>query len=698
MSDSLFNRIIQKLHFSWTKKVPQILQVESSECGLACLAMVCGYHGLDIDMLNLRHRFSVSTHGITLNLLMQTASAIGLKNRSLSLDLNEVKELKLPSVLHWDMNHFVVLVACRKSSFVIHDPAMGKRIIGQKELSEHFTGVAIEFWPGSQFEKQTLKTRMKLLDLMRNIIGIKGSLIKLGCLSVVMEAINLLLPVGMQLVTDHVIQARDHSLLTVICSGLLFFMLFRAFIGTIRGWVSLVMGTLIDVQWKNSLFDHLIKLPLVFFEKRHLGDIQSRFTSLDIIRSTFTQGIVGGLMDLVMSIGLIVMMMLYGGWLTWVVIGFTVCYALLRFATYGIYRRISEEQIVKSAKAGSHFMETLYGIGTIKALGLNQKRSASWLNLNIDAANTGIRQTRYDMFFSGLNVFISAVDQIAILWLGAIMVIDNTMTLGMYMAFNAYRGQFSQRAGSLVDLVMKLRMLTLHNERISDIVFTEPEKESTSRRLFPSGIAVSFEVKDLSFQYDPTAKPIFSDLSFQIAAGESIAIVGPSGKGKTTLMKVMASLLEPSQGEVLVDGLNIDKLGVNNYRESISCVLQDDKLFSGSIADNISGFEPNPDMNLVIASALYSNIHSEILQFSMGYETLIGELGAGLSGGQKQRLLIARALYRRPNILFMDEATSHLDLENEAFINHSISQLKITRIIIAHRPSTISSADRVIKL
>ncbi|MEA1063280.1 peptidase domain-containing ABC transporter [Erwinia sp. HR93] len=698
MSEAIFNLITKRLHFGLRKKVPQILQVESTECGLASLAMICGYHGLDIDMLSLRQRFSVSTQGATLKTLLSTASAVGLKCRSLSLDLNEVKQLKLPCVLHWDMNHFVVLAARRRSSWVIHDPATGKRIIGIKELSEHFTGVAVEFWPDSHFEKGTVKTRVKLLELARNVSGLKGALLKIACLSVVIEAINLLLPVGMQLVTDHVIQAKDRGLLTVIGSGLLLFMLFKTFMGTLRGWVSLVMGTLIDVQWKNALFDHLIKLPLHFFEKRHLGDIQSRFSSLDAIRRLFTQDLIGGLMDIIMSVGVLVMMAMYGGWLTWVVVGFTVIYTCLRFATYGIYRRITEESIVKGAKASSHFMESLYGIGTIKALGLNGKRSSGWLNLNIDAANTGIRQTRFDMFFTGVNTFINAIDQVAVLWLGAVMVMDNTMTLGMFMAFNAYRGQFSDRASNLINLVMKTRMLGLHSERIADIIFTEPEQELPPRRLFPAGHPAPLELKNVTFQYDPQAKPLFSELNMTIDPGESVAIVGPSGKGKTTLMKIMCGLLPPTQGEVLVGGINVEKVGLNNYREGIACVLQEDKLFSGSIADNISGFNASPDRELVTACAIYSNIHAEIMQMSMGYETLIGELGTGLSGGQKQRLLIARALYRRPSILFMDEATSHLDLDNEAFINQSISSLNITRIIIAHRPSTINSANRVITL
>lgn len=399
-----------------------------------------------------------------------------------------------------------------------------------------------------------------------------------------------------------------------------------------------------------------------------------------------------------MTIGLLIMLTLYGGWLVWVVVGFTLCYAIMRLATYRFYRRVSEEQVIKGARSSSHFMESLYGIATIKALNLKERRSQNWLNLNIDACNAGIKQTRFDMMFSGINTLISSIDQVAILWLGALAVIDNSMTLGMFMAFNAYRGQFSQRSSSLIDLFMQLRMLSLHNERLSEIVFTEPENEKPSRRVFELDKGVKLEVKNLGYQYDAFTQPVFSNLNIVVEPGESVALVGPSGIGKTTLLKVMCGLLSPTNGDVLADNLDINKIGLNNYRLSTACVLQEDRLFSGSIAENICGFEDNADEAFMVECARHSNIHDEIMKMPMGYETLIGELGTGISGGQKQRLLIARALYRKPGILFMDEATSHLDLNNEASINNAISNLSITRIIVAHRPSTIASADRVIDL
>lgn len=362
-----------------------------------------------------------------------------------------------------------------------------------------------------------------------------------------------------------------------------------------------------------------------------------------------------------MTIGLLIMLTLYGGWLTWVVVGFTLCYAIMRFATYRFYRRVAEEQVIKGARSSSHFMESLYGISTIKALNLKERRSQHWLNINIEACNAGIKQTRFDMLFSGINTFITAIDQVAVLWLGAIMVIDNNMTLGMFMAFNAYRGQFSQRASSLVDLCMQLRMLSLHNERLSEIVFSEPEQELPTRG-FSADSGAKLEVKICAINMI-RFQPIFSNLNITVEPGESVALVGPSGVGKTTLLKVMCGLLSPTSGDVLADNLDITKIGLNNYRLGIACVLQEDRLFSGSLIDNISGFEDNADIDFVMECAKRCNIHDEIIKMPMGYETIVGELGLGISGGQKQRILIARALYRRPSILFMDEATSHLDLK-----------------------------------
>lgn len=698
MTESLFKSITEKLNFSLRKKTPVILQSEAAECGIACLAMISGFYGLNIDLFNFRQRYGSPSQGVTLLSLSKTGERAGLKSRALSLDIDEIKQLKLPCIIHWGMNHYVVLTKVRKSSFIIHDPALGKRVIGMQEMSNYFTGVALEIWPDQNFQQEQAKSRLRLLDLMRNIVGLKSTLIKIFAFSVVIEAIGLLLPVGTQMVTDHVIMAQDQSLLTVICIGLVSFTLFRTFISMLRAWTSLTLNTLTNIQWQTTLFDHLTSLPLSFFEKRHLGDIQSRFSSLDVIRSTFTNSIVTGIIDTIMTIGLLIMLTLYGGWLVWIVIGFTLCYAIMRLATYRFYRRVSEEQVIKGARSSSHFMESLYGIATIKALNLKERRSQNWLNLNIDACNAGIKQTRFDMMFSGINTLISSIDQVVILWVGALVVIDNNMTLGMFMAFNAYRGQFSQRASSLIDLFMQLRMLSLHNERLSEIVFTEPESEMPPRRVFEQDKGVKLEVKNLSYQYDAFTQPVFSNLNIIVEPGESVALVGPSGVGKTTLLKVMCGLLSPTSGDVLADELDINKIGLNNYRLSTACVLQEDRLFSGSISENICGFEDNPDEAFIIECARHSNIHDEIMKMPMGYETIIGELGTGISGGQKQRLLIARALYRKPGILFMDEATSHLDLNNEANINHAISNLSITRIIVAHRPSTIASADRVINL
>ncbi|HFP1639738.1 TPA: colicin V export peptidase/ABC transporter CvaB [Escherichia coli] len=698
MTNRNFRQIINLLDLRWQRRVPVIHQTETAECGLACLAMICGHFGKNIDLIYLRRKFNLSARGATLAGINGIAEQLGMATRALSLELDELRVLKTPCILHWDFSHFVVLVSVKRNRYVLHDPARGIRYISREEMSRYFTGVALEVWPGSELQSETLQTRISLRSLINSIYGIKRTLAKIFCLSVVIEAINLLMPVGTQLVMDHAIPAGDRGLLTLISAALMFFILLKAATSTLRAWSSLVMSTLINVQWQSGLFDHLLRLPLAFFERRKLGDIQSRFDSLDTLRATFTTSVIGFIMDSIMVVGVFVMMLLYGGYLTWIVLCFTTIYIFIRLVTYGNYRQISEECLVREARAASYFMETLYGIATVKIQGMVGIRGAHWLNMKIDAINSGIKLTRMDLLFGGINTFVTACDQIVILWLGAGLVIDNQMTIGMFVAFSSFRGQFSERVASLTSFLLQLRIMSLHNERIADIALHEKEEKKPEIEIVAHMGPISLETNGLSYRYDSQSAPIFSALSLSVAPGESVAITGASGAGKTTLMKVLCGLFEPDSGRVLINGIDIRQIGINNYHRMIACVMQDDRLFSGSIRENICGFAEEMDEEWMVECARASHIHDVIMNMPMGYETLIGELGEGLSGGQKQRIFIARALYRKPGILFMDEATSALDSESEHFVNVAIKNMNITRVIIAHRETTLRTVDRVISI
>ncbi|EGN3006908.1 peptidase domain-containing ABC transporter [Escherichia coli] len=698
MTNGNFRQIINQLDMRWRRRVPVIHQTETAECGLACLAMICGHFGKNIDLISLRRKFNLSARGANLAGINGIAEQLGMVTRALSLELDELGALKMPCILHWDFSHFVVLVSVKRNRYVLHDPARGRRYLGREEMSRYFTGIALEVWPGSEFQAETQQTRISLRSLINSIYGIKRTLAKIFCLSVVIEAINLVMPVGTQLVMDHAIPAGDRGLLTLISAGLMFFILLRAAVSMLRAWSSLVMSTLINVQWQSGLFDHLLRLPLAFFERRKLGDIQSRFDSLYTLRATFTTSVIGLIMDSIMVVGVFVMMLLYGGYLTWIVLCFTTIYIFIRLVTYGNYRQISEECLVREARAASYFMETLYGIATVKIQGMVGIRGAYWLNMKIDAINSGIKLTRMDLLFGGINTFVTACDQVVILWLGAGLVIDNQMTIGMFVAFSSFRGQFSERVTSLTSFLLQLKIMSLHNERIADIALHEKEEKKPEIEIVAHMGPISLETNDLSYRYDSQSAPIFSALSLSVAPGESVAITGASGAGKTTLMKVLCGLFEPDSGRVLINGIDIRQMGINNYHRMIACVMQDDRLFSGSIRENICGFAEEMDEEWMVECARASHIHDVIMNMPMGYETLIGELGEGLSGGQKQRIFIARALYRKPGILFMDEATSALDSESEHFVNVAIKNMNITRVIIAHRETTLKTVDRVIPI
>ncbi|GGC92652.1 peptidase domain-containing ABC transporter [Chelatococcus reniformis] len=690
--------VLERLRFGFGRRTPVILQTEAAECALACLAMVANFHGHSLDLAAMRRAYATTLKGLTLRALMGLAGTLDLTARALRLEPASLGRLRLPCILHWNLNHFVVLVEVNETFVVIHDPAAGRRKLALAELAKQFTGVALELWPNASFKPVIERRQLKLTELLRSISGLGRAMSHVLLISIAIEAFALLIPIGTQLVVDQVIVAGDMSLLTVIALALGLLVALQAATRFVRSWAIMVMSTNLGVQLTSSLFDRLIRLPVDYFEKRHIGDVISRFSSLGEIQRTVSTQLVTSVVDGIMAIGLFAMMLVYGGWLAAIGLVTTALYVAARAITYAAYLQASEEEIVFNAKRDTHLMETVRGISSLKLFDLKERRRAGWLNHLVDATNASLKTEKLDVIFQTATSILFGADRILMLYLGAAAIIAGSSSVGMLLAFLAYKDDFARRIENLINSLVQFRMLSLHAERVSDIVLSEVEDEGDDRSpplRRPEG---RLEAKQLSFRYGASEPEIFKRLDLAVEPGESVAIVGPSGCGKTTLVKVLAGLMAPSSGDIAIDGVPLRALGLTNYRRLVGCVLQEDRLFAGSIADNICAFDLSPDGDRILACAQAAALHEDILRMPMGYETLVGDMGSTLSGGQKQRLFLARALYKEPAILFLDEATSHLDEANEAVVNNAIRRLRITRIIVAHRPSTIRSADRVIDL
>jgi ATP-binding cassette subfamily B protein RaxB len=686
------------LGFWSNRRLPVLLQTEAAECGLACLAMVASYWGHRIDLAGMRRRFSVSLKGATLKSLIAMAKALGLQSRPLKLELEHLKDLSLPCLLHWDMNHFVVLKAIKRGTAIIHDPAVGERRLPIADVSRHFTGVALELTPASGFQPADERQRFTLRSLMGRVVGLKRGLAQLLVLGVSLQVCALIAPFYMQWVIDEAVVAADRDLVTVLGLGFLLLVIMQAAMGAMRSWITSVLATNLNVQWLSNAFAHLMRLPLPYFEKRHLGDIVSRFGSIQTIQRTLTAQFVEGVIDGLLVVGTLTVMLLYSGQLTAVASAAVVVYALLRWAIFHSLKEASAEQIVHAARQQTHFLESARGVQSLRLFNRTEERRIGWMNALVDQFNAELRVARLSISYQTANTLLFGVERVAVIWLAALAVLDTKFSVGMLFAFISYKDQFSQRVASLVDKLFELRMLRLHGERVADILHAEPEQTREEIEVDASRITPAIEVRNVSFRYADGEPYVLKGLNLGIPAGQCLAITGASGCGKTTLVKLLLGLLEPIEGEILVGGVKLSQLGLSNYRQMVGSVMQEDHLFSGSIADNISFFDPAPNPQRIEACAKQAAIHGEIVAMPMGYNTLVGDIGTGLSGGQRQRILLARALYRSPRILVLDEATSHLDIWNEQQVNQAIRQVPLTRIIVAHRPETIGMAQRVVVL
>jgi ATP-binding cassette, subfamily B, bacterial CvaB/MchF/RaxB len=691
--------VLDRLNLGWGNPTPMILQSEASECGLASLAMVMQHYGNGADLPNLRRRFGMSLKGATLKDVMRVADQIGFAPRPLRLELDELSKLRMPSILHWDLNHFVVLVRADDNGIVIHDPAFGIRRMQMSEVSRHFTGVALELSPTSKFEATESPPRVRATQLLGRIGGVRRALMNLFGLALTIEIFAMLSPFFLGWVVDQVLVSADRDLLLTLAIGFILLLLVRTAVTALRGWVLMGLNASLKVQSRANLFTHLVNLPASYFEARHIGDVMSRFGSQESILQAITSELVEAVLDGMMASITLIIMLVFAPELACIVLVGAALYGGLRWASYTPLRRATSEAIVWGARRDSHFLETLRGIRTIKLFNAQHERKIHWLNLLVETINRQLTADKLRLLFRTSNSVLFGLLNIVIILLAARRVLDGTLSAGLMLAFLAYKDQFLDRVSELINKAVDLTMLRLHAERLADIALTEPESTGTIPRSDVAGfLPAAIELRQLSFRYSEHEPWIFENLNLRVEAGESVAIVGPSGGGKTTLLKVMAGLLQPTRGEILVNGEPITRMGIEAYRNMLGVVLQDDQLFAGSIAENISFFSDAPDQERIEACAMLASVRDDIFAMPMGFGTLIGDMGTILSGGQKQRVLIARALYRRPAILLLDEATSHLDVTREKDVNEALRFVRATRIVIAHRPETIRAADRIIPL
>lgn len=679
------------------KRLPVVQQSEIAECGLACLVMVARYHGHDIDLANMRRRFPISLKGAGLSRLISIAGTLGFETRPLRAEVEHLREITPPCILHWDLNHFVVLKQIDRERAVVHDPARGEVSMSLAEFGRHYTGVALELTPASGFEPVRERQRISVSSLVGRVTGVRRALAQVLLLAFSLEVLTLALPLSMQWVVDDVLVSADLGLLTLIGISFLAIVVLQSATAAMRGWVVAGIGASLNSQWLSNLFGHLLRLPLDYFEKRSVGGVLSRFMSLQTIQQTLTGSFVEAVLDGLTVSLVLILLLLYSPLLTGLVLGAFAIYALLRWLAYRKLWSLKEEQLTFVARQQTQLIESIHGVQTIKLANQQAQRRARVANATVEVANREAAIGRVAALFGGLSRLVFGTQRVLLIWIAAWMTLRGQFSAGMLVVFVAYADLFATRTSSLIDKFVDLRLLGLHGQRIADVALEPPEPHVTGQYSGPVPVP-TLVVDGVSFRYAEDEPWILRDCSLRIEAGESVAIVGPSGCGKTTLAKLLLGLLHPAHGKIEIGGVDIRHYGLGNYRARFGTVMQDDALFAGSIAENISGFDSDATPETIEAAARAAQIHDDILRMPMGYESLVGDMGSTLSGGQKQRVLLARALYREPSILLLDEATSHLDVARERAINDCIAELAMTRIVIAHRPETILSTDRVIEL
>ena len=686
-----------RLQFCSKAKLPMIFQEEMAECAHACIAMIAYFWGCKLSLLALRQLHPTSMRGMNLLQMNKVFDQLGFKTRVLRVLLHDLCKVKTPAILHWNHNHFVVLKKVKRHAIVVHDPALGVRVYAKTEAVRFFSGIVLEIEKTEYVALVGQSTQLTILTLLKSVLGMPKILGTLLLLSLLIESMQIINPMFMQYVTDYVVGSNTLSQMYYLGLGCMIFGMLQGLTEFLRSHLILYTSMQITESFATEVFKHLLQLPLKFFAHRHLSDIQSKFQSIDQLKTQLSTDLFHTCLDGLMVVVTLTVMFVYSHILAGIMLSIFSVYAGSLYWSVRVHKRQMGTALVLHAKSAVTFHETLRGIAPVKSFLKEAIWFQLWRNDYVDALNHDIQISKIQIRFRVLNQVLCHIEYIMVLCVGAGLVVAQRLSIGMLLAFLAYRMILVSKFAAFIQYVFSYQGLTLQLQRLQDLIEHEPE--ATQSAVQPQHqISGIIHVQGIAFSYPGYAQPVLDEVSFRVHPGEKVAIVGPSGCGKTTLVKIMMGLEQPTAGKIFVDDLPLTLFGLQNFRQISASVMQDDMLFTGSIVDNITFFAEEVDMGYVYEVAKLACIHDTIIALPMGYESLIGQTQTSISGGQRQRILLARALYKKPKFLFLDEATSHMDLQLESEINQALQTCRMTQIIVAHRPATIAMADRVIEL
>ncbi len=677
------------------RRVPYVQQTAAADCGPACLTMVLAYYGKQINLDEVRNLAGVGSRGADALTLLRVGRWYGLRGRGVKVEeIDDLQYLDRASILHWGFQHFVVFEAWDGEKATIVDPSGGRRKVSKETLRRQFTGVALVFDPSDDFEPED--TRKKgLWRYLSQILAQSGVLSRVIVTSVLVQLFALALPILTGLLVDRVVPRGDTQLLLVIAAGLVGIVGFQFVTSLIRSYLLLQLRTQLDARLTLDFLDHLVDLPYAYFQQRSAGDLLMRLNSNSTIREILTTGTISGILDGFMVVLYLVVLYITSTTMATVVLGLGLLRVIIFLLTRRKQRDLMSEALQAEAKSRGYQVQLLTGIETLKASGTEKRSVELWSNLFVDELNVIIDRGRLNALIDSSLSALATGSPLLILVVGGFLVLNGELTLGTMLAANALAGSFLAPLTTLVGTATQLQLMGSYLDRINDVLDTP--KEQDREEVTPAGkVAGQIRLEGVSFRYNPMAPMVVRDVALKIEPGDFVAIVGRSGSGKSTLANLLLGLFIPTSGKIYYDGVDLERLEFRSVRSQLGIVSQQPYLFGTSIRANIAMADPTLPLDRVMDAARLAYIHDDIMALPMGYETLLADGGTSLSGGQRQRIALARALVHKPAILLLDEATSALDAVTEASIHAELQALRCTRIVIAHRLSTVRRADLIL--